>query len=110
MGHQECHKAQRPDSSYCNGGEGSSNVLASTLGRCWYAMPKYPGLGYDTIGARSIRVLITAELRTAGNATDTSAITNARTGSGTTAAAVVVPGAPTALAAAAAGSAATRTP
>eukprot|EP00937_MAST-01D_sp_MAST-1D-sp2_P005224 g5224.t1 len=41
---------------------GSENVIATTLGRCWYAMPDYPGLGYKTIGARSLRVLITAVL------------------------------------------------
>jgi alpha-L-rhamnosidase len=41
---------------------GAENVLATTLGRGWFAMPHYGGLGYSTIGARSLRVLVTAEL------------------------------------------------
>ena len=41
---------------------GARNVLATTLGRGWFGMADYGGLGYSTIGARSLRVLITAEL------------------------------------------------
>ena len=50
---------------------GAENVIATTLGRCWFAMDDYGGLGYATIGARSLRVLITAVLgsTTTGGAT-----------------------------------------
>lgn len=41
---------------------GARNALATTLGRGWFAMADYGGLGYSTIGARSLRVLITAEV------------------------------------------------
>ena len=49
---------------------GSVNVFATTLGRGW-ALPDNTNqtakLGYHTIGARSLRVLLTAELQTAEN-------------------------------------------
>ena len=49
---------------------GAENVLATTLGRGWWAMPDDNGqaaaLGYATIGARSLRVLVTAQLGVPG--------------------------------------------
>ena len=45
---------------------GAENVLATTLGRGWFALADGNGqtdaLGYHTIGARSLRALVTAEL------------------------------------------------
>ena len=63
---------------------GAENVLATTLGRCWFAMDSYGGLGYATIGARSLRVLITAELGAAasGGSGPTQHWTSARNGAG----------------------------
>lgn len=66
---------------------GAENVLATTLGRGWFALADGNGqtdaLGYHTIGARSLRVLVTAELETL-NFTAITAPTNPTTTPATT--------------------------
>jgi alpha-L-rhamnosidase len=61
---------------------GAENVIATTLGRCWFAMDDYGGLGYATIGARSLRVLITAELGSATGSGATTRWSSASSGAG----------------------------